>query len=92
MGAPSDDDGFAGRALLFRVGWVYANAQRKYFSSFIGYADIDHADVSWEKRAQEAHPRDNDRKRLIVTEENIGLIGRGAKVRIERARGFLRRS
>ena len=83
MGAPSDDDRFAGRALLFRVGWVHANAQRRYIPSFIGYADIDHADVSWEKRAQEAHPRDNDRKRLIVAEENVSFVGRGAKVRTE---------
>ena len=93
MGAPSDDDGFAGSALLFGVGWVHANTQRRDVPTFIRYADTDHADVSWEERAQEAHPRDNDRKRLIVAKENVvGLIGRGAKVRTERARGFLRRT
>lgn len=71
---------------------MHANAQRKYFPSFVGYADIDQANMSWEKRAQETHPGDNDRKRLIVAEENIGLIGRGAEIRSEGARGFLRRS
>lgn len=83
MGAPSDDDGFARRALLFGVGWVHTDAKRRYVPALVRYADIDHADVSWKERAEEAHPRDNDRKRLVVAEEDVGLIGRGAEVRAE---------
>ena len=62
---------------------MHTNAKRRYVPTFIRYADISHADVTWEKRAQEAHPRDNDRERLVVAEENVGLIGRGAEVRAE---------
>ena len=83
MGPSSNDDGFARRDLLFRVGWVHTNAKRRYVPAFIRYADIDHADVTWEKRAQEAHPGDNDRERLVVAEENVGLVGGGAEVRAE---------
>lgn len=83
VGAPSDDDGLAGRDLLFGVGWVHSNAKGRYVPAFVRYAYIDHADVSWEERAQEAHPGDNNRKRLVVAEENVSLIGRGAEVRAE---------
>ena len=83
MRAPSNDDSLAGRCWLFRVGWVNTNAKCRYVSTFVRYADIDHADVGWEKRAHEAHPRDYDRKRLVVAEEDVGLIGRRAEVRTE---------
>ena len=71
---------------------MHTNPKRRYVPAFVRYADIDHADVGWEERAQEAHPRDNDGKRLVVTEENVSLIGRGAEARAEGARGFLRGS
>ena len=83
MGSPGDDDSFAGRGLLFRVGWMHTNAKGRYVPTFIRYADTDHADVSWEERAQEAHPRNNDRERLIVAEEDVSLIGRGPEVGAE---------
>ena len=92
MGAPSNDDSLAGRGLLFRVGWMHTNTKGRYVPAFVRYADVDHADVSWEERTQEAHPGDNDRKRLVVAEEDVGLVGRGAEVRGEGARSFLRRS
>ena len=83
MGAPSDDYSFARRSLPFRVGRVHTNAKRRYVATFVRYADTDHADVSWEERAQEAHPRNDDRKRLIVAEEDVRLIGGGPEVRSE---------
>ena len=80
MRAPSDDDSLAGRYWLFRVGRMHTNPKCRYIPAFIRYADTDHTDVSWEQRAQEAHPRDNDRKRLVVAEEDVGFVGGGAEV------------
>ena len=81
MRTPSDDDSLTRRCWLFRVGRVHTNAKRRYVSTFVRYADIDHADVGGEKRAHEAHPRDYDRERLVIAEEDVGLIGRRAELR-----------
>ena len=83
MGTPCDDDSLAGGGLLFRVGWVHTNAKRRYVPAFVRCADVDHAGVSREEGAQEAHPRGNDGKRLVVSEEDVSLVGRGSEVRGE---------
>ena len=62
---------------------MHSNAKRRYVSTFVRYADVDHAYVSWEERAQKAHPGNNDRERLVFAKEDVGLIGRGAEVRTE---------
>lgn len=48
--------------------------------------------MGWKERAQKAHPGDNNRKGLVVAEEDIGLIGKRADVRTEGAREPGRRS
>ena len=83
MRTPDDDDGFARRDSLFRVGRVHTNAKRRYVPAFVRNPDTNHADVGWEERMQKAHPRVNDRERLVVAEEDVSLIGRGAEVRTE---------
>ena len=70
---------------------MYTNVKRRYVPAFVRYANVDHTDVGREERVQKAHPRNNDRKRLVVAEEDIGLIGRGAEVRTERPRDFITR-
>ena len=69
-----DDDGLSRRRGLFRVGGVDANAQGGDVSAFIGYPNVDHANVGREERSEEAHPRNDDGEGLIVLEKYVAFF------------------
>lgn len=75
MGAAAYDDGFARTGRFLGICGVDSNAEGRNIAAFVGYANVDHANVGGEEGAEEAHPGDDDRERSVFTEEDVGLVG-----------------
>lgn len=77
--AAGDEDGFAGRGGLVIVCGVDADAEGGDVAPFVCETDVHQADVSGEKRRQEAHPGGDDRQGLVVGEEDVVVRGGGGR-------------
>lgn len=82
MAATDDDDGLA-RVGVGRLATGPPKSKRRDFPPFVGHPDIDHLDMRGEHRSHQPHPRDDNRQRLVVAEEQISKLGRLAHRRDE---------